>query len=484
MNRFPASGFEQRASILQGSEELIVKLVCEGTTPEQWAEWLRAPLEHAAAQANYKLVEKLLKAGANGKAGWRGCLGRTVLDAAAEGGSEKVVSALLDAGSKPDINTKTKGTHCTPLHRAARGGHADAARILLMAGANVDSLDIGQCTPLHLAFVKDGDQLACDLLLSGANPGAQDVYGFCPIHYAASRGRDRSVQLMLHKGVDVNIRNTRGLTPLHAAAIAGRVDAATILLGAGADSGASDALGNTPLHHAAEHNRYDIVQALVNAGANTVVRAADGWTPLHRAVFHGSSAAMLALLRQGVDVKVTTNAGWSALHVACWRGNPDAAEILLRWGADEQSSVPTGKTARDLIPSIKDASDKDLPALEQLARLLAHAPRDRAWRRRGVLVLCRARLGVDRARRGAGRNDAGGVATRGHSTGGARKKQAKREVVFVGGASRTGACSAGSASSRGTARGEKVADSGSVDVVAWAVGLKQAVLFRKIIGYL
>ena len=90
MNRFPASGFEQRASILQGSEELIVKLVCEGTTPEQWAEWLRAPLEHAAAQANYKLVEKLLKAGANGKAGWRGCLGRTVLDAAAEGGSEKV----------------------------------------------------------------------------------------------------------------------------------------------------------------------------------------------------------------------------------------------------------------------------------------------------------------------------------------------------------------------------------------------------------
>ena len=51
---------------------MIFKLGLERSTPEQWAEWLKASLEHAAGTANYKLVNKWLKAGADGSAGWKG----------------------------------------------------------------------------------------------------------------------------------------------------------------------------------------------------------------------------------------------------------------------------------------------------------------------------------------------------------------------------------------------------------------------------
>lgn len=41
------------------------------------------------------------------------------------------------------------------------------------------------------------------------------------------------------------------------------------------------------------------------------------------------------------------------------------------------------------IPSIAAAPEGDRPRLERLSKLLARAPQDRSWRRRGFLVMCR-----------------------------------------------------------------------------------------------
>lgn len=91
---------------LEGQEIEIFKLVSkEGATRQPWAEWLRVPLEHAAAQGNHGLVDNLLGAGANGSVGWKGCDGCSLLYAAALGESEGVVSSLLRAGgAQPDVN--------------------------------------------------------------------------------------------------------------------------------------------------------------------------------------------------------------------------------------------------------------------------------------------------------------------------------------------------------------------------------------------
>ena len=90
--------YPERAS-LEGLAGEIFKLVSRRATPEQWSEWLRVPLEHAAADGNADLFNALIGAGANGRAGWRGCEGRTLFDAAAVGGNAEVVSALVAAGA-------------------------------------------------------------------------------------------------------------------------------------------------------------------------------------------------------------------------------------------------------------------------------------------------------------------------------------------------------------------------------------------------
>ncbi|CAM9898886.1 unnamed protein product, partial [Ectocarpus sp. 8 AP-2014] len=82
---------EEDRTALGGLETRLFQLVSKNATSAQWEEWLRAPLEHAVAEGDKDLALALLKAGANGGAGWKGCDDRTLLQAAAEGGDEEVV---------------------------------------------------------------------------------------------------------------------------------------------------------------------------------------------------------------------------------------------------------------------------------------------------------------------------------------------------------------------------------------------------------
>ncbi|CBN79339.1 F-box domain and ankyrin repeat protein [Ectocarpus siliculosus] len=207
-------GYEERSSILQDLGDTTFKLVRDRATPDQWAEWLRAPLEHAAATGNRDLVDKLLGAGANGGAGWRGCHGKTLLHAAAEGGNVQVITRLRNAGAGEDMKAKALDTGHTPLDLAVIGGKEAAAKALIMAGANVNMLDATNDGPLHLAITGGHVGIAKDLLLSGANPvqaGSNDNFA---IHLAACYGLDEVVLALVQKGVDLNCVNTRGEIPL------------------------------------------------------------------------------------------------------------------------------------------------------------------------------------------------------------------------------------------------------------------------------
>lgn len=74
------------------------------------------------------------------------------LHCAAAGGSERVVRALLQAGSVPDVNQPVLTENReSPLHIAAKHGHSGASAALISAGANVDCRDRNGWTPLHLA---------------------------------------------------------------------------------------------------------------------------------------------------------------------------------------------------------------------------------------------------------------------------------------------------------------------------------------------
>lgn len=424
--------YPQRTS-LQGLEVELFKLVSYGATPEQWGEWLRAPLEHAVARGNLGLVNRLLRAGANGRAGWRGCRGRTLLDAAALGGSSEVVSALVRAGAGADVNVVSVSSGRSALYAATFLGHEACARQLILAGAETGFRDpVEQSTVLGTAVQDRNGRLVNDLLIAGANPNissqqglatalhvaaergdegilsalllaradkdARDGEGETPLIRAVKTGRLAMVETLLEAGADCNIRRADTYSALDLAAERGPVSVLRAILAHGVDVNARDKIGCSALHSAAMTDQEDSVCALIKAGADIERRTNTGWTALHAAARHHSCKAMAALLqnRAAVNARVEST-GDTPLHRACSqrRGGLEATvDLLLRWGADETAANNGDRTPLELLDSCRRVRSPHCCSpdeVERASNLLVWAPEGRAWRRRSWLVMLRSR---------------------------------------------------------------------------------------------
>ena len=483
LNAMP--GYEDRASILQGAGDMIFQLVCERATQDQWAAWLRAPLEHAAGTGDHELVDRLLKAGADGSAGWRGCDGKTLLHAGAEGGDNLVMTTLIRGGARADMKAKVPGTGRTPLHVAALSGKEAAAKALMMAGANVNTIDARKDAPLHLAIEAGHVRLAGDLLLSGADHDARGSKGCHPIYLAAERGQDEVVLALAQRGANMNCLKDQWWTPLTSAVRQGRVSTVAVLLAGGADVNFKSSVELTALHIAAQFNETWAIPALVKAGADYEAKNSVGSTPLFLSVYSGACSAMLALMQLGAKVNAKNDYGKTPLHLACRYGHAVAADLLLRWGADETIVDNNGKTPSQRIPSIARAAEQDRPRFERLSKLLTHAPQDRTWRRRGFVVMCRAHPG--RLRLVVEIPDTLAQAV-GHPqerpSRRARRGQVKVEIRGAHGGG-GGAESVGSNSRCAVRRAGAEGTSGGFDgVAAWLIGLQDDEVFRNIVGFL
>eukprot|EP00903_Cladosiphon_okamuranus_P017409 g16033.t1 len=102
---------------------------------------------------------------------------------------------------------------------------------------------------------------------------------------------------------------------------------------------------------------------------------------------------------------------WAAAEA----GRPGAAEVvdsLLRAGADETVVDCEGCTAADVIGThVQEEEESLTEEFERVRQLLANAPADRVWRRRGYLVLCRAHLSRVQKQLGRVHSDAHGAST-------------------------------------------------------------------------
>ncbi|CAM9760384.1 unnamed protein product [Ectocarpus sp. 12 AP-2014] len=435
-----ASKREGDRSCVDGFEIEIFKLVKEGATPEQWKEWLRTPLEHAAASGNLDLFTRLMDAGADGEAGWRGCDGRTLLGAAACGNnSDKMVRALLEAGARSDVNVlfgakcesalhvaAARGTEKTstalmiagadpnlrdregssPLHRAAEAGHDGVVGSLLLKGAQVDAQTHVGRTPLHLAASEDHTLCISELLLGGAEKDVVDGNGETPLFTAAANNHRGGVEKLLAAGANGGIRANNDYSPLEIAASSG--DATIVKVFLDEDSSAVDAtdnLGWTALHCCAtafEDNSVgdngDAVRVLLEAGADVDAKTTTAnscSTPLHIAVARrmAPTGTIRALLEGGANVNVRDEVNETPLHTACKNSSVTGVELLLVWGADEKLTDDNGHTPADVIgDSEKNGNNDEEIEVDnnRVRRMLARAPTDRSWRRRGWLVLSRS----------------------------------------------------------------------------------------------
>lgn len=185
--------------VLQHSEGLIFKLMSSRAGPNEWAEWLRAPLEHACRAGNPDLVDPLLEAGADATAPGLGEDGGTLLHAAATGGSERVVSSLLNSGAMENINAKDSKCR-TPLQVAVRAGRHAAAQVLIAAGAELSST-------MTEAILEGHERLAHELLLAGSDVNQAEVCYFrgTPLTFASAKGYEHLVGALLDKGADTSL---------------------------------------------------------------------------------------------------------------------------------------------------------------------------------------------------------------------------------------------------------------------------------------
>ena len=140
------------------------------------------------------------------------------------------------------------GEGISPLYMACFGGHAEAVRALIQAGAKVDLLatETGG-SPLHVACTKGHTEVVCALLSGGATVDVLCTSDMTPLHLACQVGHVDVVHALLSAGAKVDMLTASGMTPLHITCQVGHIEVIRALLSAGGQAGLRDKSGMTPL---------------------------------------------------------------------------------------------------------------------------------------------------------------------------------------------------------------------------------------------
>lgn len=144
-----------------------------------------------------------------------------------------IIDRLLELGA--DVNLKSTGNHCTPLHCAARGNNVDIIAILLDRG--------------------------CD-------PNAKDKDETTPLSWGACHDSKEAIELLIERGADIHDRSKIGETAFLFSCWSGHCRVAEALLARGANVHDEDNYGNSSLSYAAQFGKVEIVKMLISIGAN------------------------------------------------------------------------------------------------------------------------------------------------------------------------------------------------------------------------
>lgn len=200
---------------------------------------------------------------------------------------------------------------------------------LILLTEDVNIRDIHGETPLEWAADTNDPEIIKMLVAAGAVVNTFDVLTRTPLYKAVRGNRVKAAGALVEAGAEVNIADRiNGETLLHHAASRGYMEMVKLLIGAGAFLNPPDSLRMTPLHKAAGHGFTGTVKALLEAGANVNEMDRFREAPLHMAARSGHTETVMALLEATADVNTINDCVTTACHAARSNDHEACAEYL------------------------------------------------------------------------------------------------------------------------------------------------------------
>ncbi|KAI8717320.1 hypothetical protein NCS52_00807300 [Fusarium sp. LHS14.1] len=136
----------------------------------------------------------------------------------------------------------------TPLHAAAKGGHAEVVDLLIKYGADVEATVAENLRPIHFA---NNEDVVMALVRHGSSIRPQGKSTVSPLTYVlTTKPQLSAIQCLLRLGCNPNADTWLGLTAAGAAVQTGNVEALQLLLDAGLDVSHSVSGNNSLVYRA------------------------------------------------------------------------------------------------------------------------------------------------------------------------------------------------------------------------------------------
>ncbi|KAL3665804.1 hypothetical protein V7S43_009232 [Phytophthora oleae] len=295
--------------------------------------------------------------------------GFTALMVAAAEGHRGVVQALLRRGA--DVGGRTHELRSTALHFAAKNGDAEIVAALCECDlAVVDCWNVNADTPLIWACIEGRAEAVKVLLKHGADVNMLNQYGASTLLCAVMIGEDPEqdaesdkrraeiVTMLLEKnGKLVNFQDREGSTAMHLAASCGYLECVKILLSFGADITLRNAIGQTALEEAQDSE--------LRESGSCVEHLRGIWRQLEEE----AAARMMAMLEMeeeaatGVSTAASTSSGKKSKKKNKKAKRKAAKQLQQQLQESEQDSIQTSST-QDESSSKNDEPTKAEPTTD------------------------------------------------------------------------------------------------------------------------
>jgi ankyrin len=257
--------------------------------------------------------------------------GMTALETASTFNRQSSARTLIGLGASVHVGSGGE----TPLHSAARRGHAQMCQLLLDSKASVNRFASDGYLPIHLAMKYGRVDCASVLLRAGAAPFAEDNSGRQAIHYALQNSSAVFGQLLDACNALVNAKTKIGKSLIHVAAKTGSVDAIRTLVARGADVD-------------------EVWMGKERTPAKGTRRLSE--TPLLAAVHGDQPAAVAVLLELGADLEFRNAQGLDALQLAQDLDADASLRVLRTFQARKSLESQRGARGRKLVGGNKAGS--------------------------------------------------------------------------------------------------------------------------------